>query len=122
MAEDKKIFCSYISPELAELADFLTEREEVSKVVFVRRAIRFFMKGNHKVDDRLRITEKSNPDYVKRGVLYNVRMDMEQNLQLKLVAYEEECTVSQLFFQIMLDYCVYLIEQNNEGIAMEDME
>lgn len=120
MAERKKAFCSYLSAELAEMADFLAEREKVSKVVFVRQAIQSFMDSDHTVDDRLRITEKSNPDYVNRGVLYYVNMDEEQSIQLKLVAYEEQCTVSQLFFQIMLNYCARLIEENDDGIVMDE--
>lgn len=116
----KRLFSSYLSKEVAEMADFLTEREEVSKVVFVRRAIRFFMEGDHKVDERLRITEKTKPNYIKRGIMYNVYMEDEQRQQLKLVAQEENCTLSQVFFQVMIDYCVWLIDQNDEGIVLQE--
>ena len=40
MSGKKKYFTSYLSKDVAELAKYLTEREEITKVVFVRRAIR----------------------------------------------------------------------------------
>lgn len=116
----KKFFTSYISKEVADLANYLTEREEITKVVFVRRAIRTFMEGDHHIDDRLRITEKKNPNYVVRGCLYTVYLEEEQKEQLKQVTIEQQCTLSQVFFQLMMDYCIRLISEDASGITIRE--
>ena len=120
MSGKKKYFTSYLSKDVAELAKYLTEREEITKVVFVRRAIRTFLSGNHHIDDRLRITEKNHPDYEVRGSLYSVYLDEEQKEQLKQVAAEQGCTLSQVFFQLMMDYCIRLISEDSSGITIRE--
>ena len=120
MSENKKYFTSYLSKEVADLAKFLTEREEVTKVVFVRRAIRTFMEGDHHIDDRLRITAKTDPNYVVRGSLYTVYLEENQKEQLKQVATEQGCTLSQVFFQVMMDYCIRLISEDNSGVTIRE--
>ena len=119
MAGKKKVqFCSYISEEVEELANYLAKREEVTRVVFVRRAIRTFMQGNHHIDATLRITERTNPDYIVRGKLYPVYLEEEQKEQLKGVAEEQKCTLSQVFFQVMIDYCIRLVSEDDSGITI----
>ena len=105
MSGKKKYFTSYLSKDVAELAKYLTEREEITNVVFVRRAIRTFLSGNH-------------PYYVVRGSLYSVYLDEEQKEQLKQVAAEQGCTLSQVFFQLMMDYCIRLISEDSSGITI----
>lgn len=115
--EKKKQFASYLSQEIYDLAVFLAEREEITRVVFVRRAVRYFMDGDHTVAARLRITKRSDPEYIKRGRLFSVYMDEEQMKQLKQVAEEQKCTLSQVFFQVILNYCAMLISLDDTGLV-----
>ena len=98
------------------------EREEVTKIVFVRRAIRYFLGGDHQISERVRITQRTNPQYIKRDCMYKVHMDLDQKAALEKVAEEQHCKMSQVFFQVMLDYCTCLIEMDHTGIEVKNRE
>lgn len=118
----RKQFACQLSTELYELATFLSKREEISRVVFTRRAVRYFMTGDRKIDPPVLITERSNPNYLNRGSLWVVQMDEAQKKQIEEVAEENHCTVSQVFFQIMIDYCALVITQDDTGIIITEKE
>lgn len=116
----KRLFSSYISKEISDVMEFLIRREEVSKVVFVRRAVRCFMETDRSIEPRLRITKRSDPDYVERGILVTVYMEEETREQLKWVAQEQHCTLSQAFFQAILNYCAVLVSLDQSGMEIRE--
>ncbi len=119
----KKLYSGYVSQEVYELVDFLAKREEISKtVVFPKRAIRYFMEGDRKIDPRILITQRSDPAYIERKALLTVYIEDEQRRQLEAVAEERGCNVSQVFFQVMLDYCAVLISMDSTGVSIEKKE
>lgn len=115
----KRLFSSYISKEIYDLMEYFVKREEVTKVVFVRRAIRSFMDGDQTIEPRLRITKRTDPAYVERSCLVTVYMDEEQRELLKLVAKEQGCTMSQVFFQVILNYCAALFSLDSSGLEIK---
>lgn len=116
----KKQFSSYISKEVCDIMEFLIEREEISRVVFVRRAVRYFMESDRSIEPRLRITKRSDPDYVKRGAFVPVYLDQETRDQLEWAAQEQHCTLSQAFFQAILNYCAVLVSLDQSGIEIKE--
>lgn len=116
----KRLFSSYISKEISDVMEFLIRREEVSKVVFVRRAVRCFMETDRSIEPRLRITKRSDPDYVERGILVTVYMEEETREQLKWAAQEQHCTLSQAFFQAILNYCAVLVSLDQSGMEIRE--
>lgn len=90
--------------------------------MFVRRAIRYFLGGDHQISERVRITQRTNPQYIKRDCMYKVHMDLDQKAALEKVAEEQHCKMSQVFFQVMLDYCTCLIEMDHTGIEVKNRE
>ena len=118
--KNKRLFSSYISKEVYDIMEFLIGREEISRVVFVRRAIRCFMETDRSIESRLRITKRSDPDYIERGALVTVYMEDEQREQLKWAAKEQGCTLSQAFFQAVLNYCAVLVSLDQNGIERRE--
>lgn len=118
--EKKALFSSYISKEVNEVAEYLIRREEISKVVFVRRAIRSFMDSDQVVEPRVKITKRSDPDYIKKESLFVTYIEEKQKEQLKSVAAEQGCTLSQVFFQTILHYCAVLISLDDTGLQMKE--
>ncbi|MCM1244583.1 MAG: hypothetical protein NC293_02955 [Roseburia sp.] len=118
----KKLFSGYVSGEVFELVNYLSDREEISKVVFTRRAIRNFMEGEKRIDPRILLTQRSDPDYIERKSLLTVYIEDGQKKQLEEVAEEKGCRISQVFFQAMLDYCALLISMDSTGINIEKRE
>lgn len=116
----KKLFSSYISKEVCDIMEFLIGREEISRVVFVRRAIRYYMESDRSIEPRLRITKRSNPDYVKRGALVTVYLEQETREQLEWAAQEQNCTLSQAFFQAILNYCAVLVSLDQSGMEIKE--
>ncbi|MBO5485052.1 MAG: hypothetical protein J6K58_06705 [Lachnospiraceae bacterium] len=115
----KRLFSSYLSEELYELVYFLMEREEINKVTFVKRAIRYYMAGDRKLDSRVLITKRNDPDYIERKALFSVHLEEDQKMQLKEVALEKKCKPSQVFFQVILEYCAVLISIDDSGLEIE---
>ena len=68
----KKLFSGYVSEEVFQLVNYLSKREEISKVVFTRRAIRNFVESEKKIDPRILITQRSDPEYIERKALLTV--------------------------------------------------
>lgn len=114
----KKQFSSYISKEVYDIMEFLIEREEINRVVFVRRAIRYYMESDRNIEPRLRITKRSDPDYVKRGAFVPVYLEQETREQLEWAAQEQNCTLSQAFFQAILNYCAVLVSLDQSGMEI----
>lgn len=118
----KRLFSCYISEEIFDIMDFLVKREEITKVVFVRRAIRSFMESDHTIAPRLRITKRLDPAYIERRRLVTVYLEEEQREQLKQVTIEQDCTMSQVFFQAILNYCAVLISLDSSGLEMKGVD
>ena len=107
-----RLLSSYLSQEVYDIMNFLVEREEMKKVVFVKRAIRDFMQGEL-------ITARTDPMYIERNKMVTVELDEEQREQLLVVARENGCNQSQVFFQCILNYCLKLIAEDPTGLTIE---
>lgn len=112
----KKLHTFYITKNLNVLTKYLVQREEVTKIVFLRRAIRYFLAGDQKIDPRIEISKRTDPEYIKRDVLFPVYLDSKEKEILENLAEEKHCRESQVFFQILLDYCSFLISLDDGGI------
>jgi hypothetical protein len=111
-------FSVNITEECLRLIEYLSVREEITQVVFVRRAIRYFLSGDGKIDSRIMITKWSSPEYIKRNALLTGYIDIEQKTNLETVAAEQGATFSQAFFQAMISYCALLITIDDTGIEV----
>jgi hypothetical protein len=108
----------YVTEECLRLIEFLSVREEVTQVVFIRRAIRYFLSGDKKIDSRIMITKWSDPQYIRRNALMPIYIDCEQKKELEDVAAEQGGKFSQAFFQAMISYCALLITIDDTGIEV----
>ena len=93
----------YITKEIKDLVKFLSKREEITKTVFYRRAIRNFFDTNSKIDPRVMLTERSNPDYIRRDVLETMIFDADQISLLEEKAERLGCSKSCVIFQALID-------------------
>lgn len=120
MENKKKLYASYISDSVNEVAEFLIEREDLTKVSFVRRAIEYFLAGSRHVDPRILNKKKSSPDYISRGALFSVYLDDKHRAELESIAKENGCNVSDVFFQVLIDFCAALICVDSTGITIDN--
>lgn len=111
-------FSANITEECLRLIEFLSVREEVTQVVFIRRAVRYFLSGDKKIDPRIMITKWSDPQYIKRKALLTGYIDVNQKEELEAVAAEQGGTFTQAFFQAMISYCALLITIDDTGIEV----
>lgn len=123
---DKKLHSVYITEELNNLIYYLLEREEITKIVFVKRAIRNFLAGDYKIDHRVLIRQKTHPDYISRNKLFvfHIEDDYKQLVTDFVQEYNQnhkiKCNWAQVFFQILLEYAAYLISQDSTGIVIKN--
>lgn len=114
----KRLFSAYITEEIYDLMDFLTDREEITKVVFVRRSLQYFLDSGQRVDPRVRIRERKDPDYIKRNRLIMTYIEEDLWQGMKQAAEDQHCNLSQVFFSAVVNYCAVLIEQDSTGIDL----
>lgn len=119
MTGEWKLFSACISHELFNLVQYLIDREEMKQIVFVKRAVTNFMAGDKKIDPRLLITKRTDPDYVIRQKTFVVRMNTELIEQIKEVAEEKHTNASTVFFQALADYCAMIISLDDTGINIQ---
>lgn len=110
----------YITQDLRDLVSFLRKREEMTKVVFYRKAIRIFFAGDQKIDPRIMITERSDPEYIRRDVLETMTFDSVQREQIKDLAAKRNCNEGQIIFQAVLNYCAMLLSIDSTGVRFEE--
>lgn len=118
MKANETQYASYISQSVFDMVEYLREKEEITRKVFVKRAIRFFMAGDRKLDARTLLTKRTDPEYVKRDVLFSVILDQEQHQELEEIAEERGCRPAQVFFQCLVDYCVFLMDPADQNIQI----
>ena len=116
MGNNKVQISYYINEEIRKLIKFLAKREEITKVVFYRRALRRFIEGDHMIEPRILITERNHPDYIRRGVLETIQLDPEQKQAVKLIAEEKGCNEGQVMFMAVLEYCGALLSEDSTGV------
>lgn len=115
----KRLYSVKITKELDSLIKYLISYEEVTQVVFVRRAINDFMNGDREIDVRLMIRKRNDKKYIKRDTMYTVWIEEFQIEQLKQVADEKNTQISNVFFQAIADYCSKLINTMNINIDIK---
>lgn len=116
---EKKHTSFYITKEVKELANFFIQREEVTRIVFIRKALRLFINGSHEVDPRVLIRKRTDPEYIKRDVFEAAYIDMEQWKALEQIAEEKGCKVAPLIFQALVNYCAFL-SVNDDNIVIKE--
>ena len=112
------IFSVCITDELMELINFLVEREELTRVVFVRKAIRYFLEGDRKIDPRILETRRNSPDYIPRNTVFTSYIDPEQRAIMEEIGKSQGGNFSKAFFQAIIYYCAMLITIDDSGIEI----
>lgn len=120
MSSKKKHTTLFITREVKDLIDFLADREEVTKTMFLRQAFRYFLAGDRRIDPRVMITVRTDPEYISRDTLIPAYIDWEQIAELEETAEVNHCNISQVMFQALVDYCSALLEVDSTGIVIRD--
>ena len=111
-------FSSYITEDCLKLIEYLAAREEITRIVFVRRAVKHFLQGDKIIDPRILITARKSKGYIRRDALFTGYIDKEQKKILTEIAHSQGANFSQVFFQCMINYCALLITIDNTGIEI----
>ena len=111
-------FSAYITEEFLRLEEYLTVREELTQVVFIRKAVRNFINGDNHIDPRILIKERTNPKYIRRDALLCGYIDKTQKKILEEIAEEQGANFSQAFFQALVNYCALLITMDDSNIEI----
>ena len=118
MKKDHTTFC--ITKELKDIMDYLISREDIPSTLFLKRALKMFLDGDRKVDDRVLIKKRTHPDYIRRDTPIGNYVDPEQMQQIRELEKERGYNKSQIVFQALLEYCAYLITLDRTGIVIHD--
>ena len=110
-------FSAYITEECLRFVEYLTVREELTRVVFIRKAVRNFINGDNQIYPRILIKERTNQKYIRRDTLFCGYIDKTQKKILEEIAEEQGANFSQAFFQALVNYCALLISMDNRGIV-----
>lgn len=117
--KNKVPFSAYITEECKKLVVYLSEREDLTEVAFIKKAIDNFLEGDdHVIDGRILITKRNAKGYIRRNALISGYIDVEQKMQLEDIAKKQGANFSQVFFQCLIYYCALLISMDDRGIII----
>lgn len=116
----KKHTTFYITSELKELIDYLLEREEIPKTLYLKRAIRHYLNGDRKIDPRILITQRTHPDYIRRDTLDSGYIDWSQWEELEQIAKEKKCKTAPIIFQALIEYSAELLSAYCDEITIRE--
>ena len=107
----KRITSYYITETLKELISYLIQMEEISKIVFLDRAVSYFFEVDPVMNDEVLITSRREDKYIKRNVLYSNYIYEDQDERLDKYTKLTGCKKSQIIFQALVNYSAYLLEK-----------
>ena len=89
----------YLTKNLRDLSRFLHKREEITKVVFYRRALKY---------------------YIRRDAVETVKIDIDLKAQIEELALEKNYTEGQIIFMAIVDYCTLLLSIDSTGVTLKE--
>ena len=110
----------YLTKNLRDLSRFLHKRDEITKVVFYRRALKYYFEVDGTVDPKVLITERSHPDYIRRDAVETVKIDIDLKAQIEELALEKNYTEGQIIFMAIVDYCTLLLSIDSTGVTLKE--
>lgn len=108
----------YLTKNLRDLSRFLHKREEITKIVFYRRALKYYFEVDGEVDPKVLITERNHPDYIRRDAPETVKIDLDLKAKIEELALEKGYKESQIIFAAVVDYCVALLKLDSTGVTI----
>ena len=112
MRKNAVAFSSYITQDLKNIMEFLIEREEITKVVFIRKAVRYFLSGDRVIDKRVMIP-RGEPNYISRSAL----ITSDQKKELEDIAWSQGSNFSAALYQALLEYSAMMITIDDTGFV-----
>ncbi len=126
----KKATSFYMSEETKRLMYFLLLKEGATPTKFIDLAVRDYLDGDHSVDERILITKKSNPRYIKKSALQSYMIEESDREKLKIIASDIQaeieanhldglsCNMSLLLFWAVMQRCSKLAERYPDEIMV----
>lgn len=108
----------YLTKNLRDLSRFLHKREEITKIVFYRRALKYYFEIDGEVDSKVLITERNHPDYIRRDAPETVKIDLDLKAKIEELALEKGYKEGQIIFSAVVDYCVALLKLDSTGVTI----
>lgn len=94
-----------LTKSLLDLECEILSHMDIPRTTFHRRAIDKFIREGGTINPRLLVTKRNDPQYVKKEEIEQIYLDEERENQLREIADQNNCTVSVVLFQALLDYC-----------------
>ena len=94
-----------LTQSLLDFQNEILKNMDIPRTLFHRRAIDYFVKENGTINDRLFITKRSDPGYVKKDAIEQIYLDDEREEKIEKIAKQYHCKPTVVLFQILLDYC-----------------
>ena len=116
MRKNAVAFSSYVTQDLKNIMEFLIEREEITKVVFIRKAVRYFLSGDRVIDKRVMIP-RGEPNYISRSALITSYIDIDQKKELEDIAWSQGSNFSAALYQALLEYSAMMITIDDTGFV-----
>ena len=114
-----KLYPFRVSQEVYDLVEYLRNKEEITRKIFTRRAIKSFLDGSREINRRILITNHYDPGYIFRDALFSVLIDVDQLDAVQQIANEKGCKMSHVLFQSLVGYCVQLVDPEDGNIRIE---
>ena len=121
MRKNAVAFSSYITQDLKNIMEFLIEREEITKVVFIRKAVRYFLSGDRIIDKRVMIP-RGEPKSISRSALITSYIDIDQKKELEDIAWSQGSNFSAALYQALLEYSAMMITIDDTGFVYRATE
>lgn len=97
-----------ITRSLQELENAILAKMDINRTIFHRRMIDHFVEVDGKINPRLYITNRTDPEYIKMECIEQIYIDEERNKKIEELAERHGIKKGKILFQALLDYCCLL--------------
>lgn len=115
----KKLTTVKITSKTKYLEEIICKITGMAKAEFFRRAIDSFIENEEIVEDELKITKKTDPDYIVKDERELIYLDDVRRDKLEEIALQQNTGITIVIFQALLNYCTKMSSIVPEDILKE---
>lgn len=93
-----------VTESALKFENVLLSHMDISRSLFHRRMIDYFFENHIKIHPYLLITDKTNPNYIRKKAVEQIYIDEIRKGKIEEVADEYGCRTGVVLFQAMMSY------------------
>lgn len=95
-----------VTSSALQFQNILVKAMDIPRTTFHKKMIDYFLKNEMGIHPSLLITNRTDPNYIKKDATEQIYLDVIREAELQKVAEKYGCKIGTILFQAMMEYSV----------------